>query len=516
MATGLEAVGAASAILTFITFAGKIVAISYRIYEGIPTDEDELEDYAGRMLDASERIRSRNQQLHQVTPAEVKLSELAAKCVKLAGDLQKESQIITRRYQKGKFRRAVSMALRANAHKSKMKELEQSLERYKKVMETELLFKICDKSAAIERQQSQAFAKLEHDVQVLISNIASGQTKIENLVAEEAQKTREVLSINIATQIKASETRVVTDTQRQRLLKSLKPAQIRMRYNDVMSPSDASFERVFASYERVCRQDPGHKDWRKIMKGFLIGIPDRIEDGVNVGKIDCIWESFSSWLQSDDRLFWIQGKPGSGKSTLMKFIIENDNTKCLLSSWRPNTRIISYFLWKIGQESQNSIKGLLCCLLHDLLDGDDQMVDKVLDHFSFSGLRDFYQEWSSEEAEKVLFFLLYSGSCSTCIFIDGLDEISDKDGFESLIRVLQRIWKIPRVKVCVSSRLETGLIRRLEAAGPQKLRLHDLTRPEMTVYIQKQLAEYSEGLISTSKLQKMITLLLEKAEGVFL
>jgi Cdc6-like AAA superfamily ATPase len=252
------------------------------------------------------------------------------------------------------------------------------------------------------------------------------------------------------------------------------------------------------------------------MKGFLIGIPDRIEDGVNVGKIDCIWESFSSWLQSDDRLFWIQGKPGSGKSTLMKFIIENDNTKCLLSSWPPNTRIISYFLWKIGQESQNSIKGLLCCLLHDLLDGDDQMVDKVLDHFSFSGLRDFYQEWSSEEAEKVLFFLLYSGSCSTCIFIDGLDEISDKDGFESLIRVLQRIWKIPRVKVCVSSRLETGLIRRLEAAGPQKLRLHDLTRPEMTVYIQKQLAEYSEGLISTSKLQKMITLLLEKAEGVFL
>ncbi|KAG8355654.1 hypothetical protein FVEN_g6527 [Fusarium venenatum] len=391
------------------------------------------------------------------------------------------------------------MSLRANAHKATIKELEQSLERCRKVMETELLFKICDQSTAIEKQQSQAFSQLERDVQDLIRNLASGQTKIENLVAEQTQKTRKVLSTNIAAHFKASEAKAITDAQRERLLKSLKPAEIRMRYNDVMSPSDASFERVFASYERVCRKDSDHKDWRKIKRGFLIGIQEETEndvedsndsnntdehdesdesedsddsddcDYVDVGNIDCIWESFGAWLQSDDPLFWIQGKPGSGKSTLMKFIIENDNTACLLESWNSEMRILSYFFWKIGQQSQNSIKGLLCCLLHDLLDGDYEMLDKVLEHFSFSRSKDFYQEWSSEEAEKVLYFLLQSQTCPTCIFIDGLDEISDKDGFQVLIRVLWRIWEMPMVKICVSSRLETGLVKRLEGKKAQKL-----------------------------------------------
>ena len=32
------------------------------------------------------------------------------------------------------------------------------------------------------------------------------------------------------------------------------------------------------------------------------------------------WDSFCSWLQADDRLYWVNGKPGSGKSTLMKFL----------------------------------------------------------------------------------------------------------------------------------------------------------------------------------------------------
>ncbi|KAI6753494.1 hypothetical protein HG531_005663 [Fusarium graminearum] len=213
MATGLEAVGAASAILSFISFAGKIVSISYKIYDGMPTDEDELEDYAGRMLDACEHIRSRSQHLHQSTPLAASISDIAQKCFQLSGELQKETQNITKRYQKGKFRRAVSMALRANAHKAKIKQLDQSLERYKKIMETELLSKICDTGTAIETQQSQTFPKLERDVQDLIFKIASTQTNMEILVTEEAKKTREVLSRNLTTHIKDSETRAITDNQ---------------------------------------------------------------------------------------------------------------------------------------------------------------------------------------------------------------------------------------------------------------------------------------------------------------
>ena len=37
--------------------------------------------------------------------------------------------------------------------------------------------------------------------------------------------------------------------------------------------------------------------------------------------IDSKQNSFSNWLRDDEQLYWILGKPGSGRSTLMKFIV---------------------------------------------------------------------------------------------------------------------------------------------------------------------------------------------------
>lgn len=36
---------------------------------------------------------------------------------------------------------------------------------------------------------------------------------------------------------------------------------------------------------------------------------------------------FHQWLQSDSGLFWVKGKPGSGKSTLMKYILKDSRTR---------------------------------------------------------------------------------------------------------------------------------------------------------------------------------------------
>ncbi len=37
------------------------------------------------------------------------------------------------------------------------------------------------------------------------------------------------------------------------------------------------------------------------------------------------WSNFVNWLEQDDRsqIYWVTGKPGSGKSTLMKYIVES-------------------------------------------------------------------------------------------------------------------------------------------------------------------------------------------------
>jgi tRNA U34 5-carboxymethylaminomethyl modifying GTPase MnmE/TrmE len=43
--------------------------------------------------------------------------------------------------------------------------------------------------------------------------------------------------------------------------------------------------------------------------------------------------NFPSWLQSGNDIYWIEGKPGSGKSTLINFLISNHKTTGLLRRW---------------------------------------------------------------------------------------------------------------------------------------------------------------------------------------
>lgn len=371
-----------------------------------------------------------------------------------------------------------------------------------------------NKNDAVQEQQGQGFQKLDNDIQNLIIQIASGSVKIEGLLIQESKATRDKINTSLTSEFKALDVRIVTEAQRQRLLKSLKSEEIRQRYNSVTSPLGAYFERVFSSYERVCSRDPKHKAWSDMNEASHICDSEQLLEK-EVDRIDRSWDTFCSWLRSNIDIFWVQGKPGSGKSTLMKFIINNDNTQSLLESWNQDIRVLSHFFWKIGNEPQNSIKGLLCSLLYDILSNDTEAVELILRQFAFTQCKDYYKEWSTEEAEEVLFSLLHTSSRSICIFIDGLDEISDKDGLRALMLILERLWSCPKVKVCASSRPEAELVSRFKAMKVLSLQLEDLTRPEMAVYIHNELDRF-QGRISASIVKDFKRMLLQKAQGVFL
>lgn len=64
--------------------------------------------------------------------------------------------------------------------------------------------------------------------------------------------------------------------------------------------------------------------------------------------------SINRWLSEGDHFYWVSGKAGSGKSTLMNFLISSPETKSALSRWAGNTRvvIISFFFWNSGKALQ--------------------------------------------------------------------------------------------------------------------------------------------------------------------
>jgi len=82
------------------------------------------------------------------------------------------------------------------------------------------------------------------------------------------------------------------------------------------------------------------------------------------------YDSFRAWLQGGRGIYWISGKPGSGKSTLMKFITNHENTRIMLQKWSGSKQhvVASFFFWRAGTSMQRSYTGLLRTLLSEILE----------------------------------------------------------------------------------------------------------------------------------------------------
>jgi len=80
-------------------------------------------------------------------------------------------------------------------------------------------------------------------------------------------------------------------------------------------------------------------------------------------------DSFTRWLEFGDGIYWINGKAGSGKSTLMKFLYDHEQTRKLLTSWASPIKLdlANFFFWNSGTTDQKSQSGLLRSLLHEIL-----------------------------------------------------------------------------------------------------------------------------------------------------
>lgn len=72
---------------------------------------------------------------------------------------------------------------------------------------------------------------------------------------------------------------------------------------------------------------------------------------------------------SNKQLYWVAGKPGSGKSTLMKFVYEDARLMPRLSVWESGMPIYSasFFFWNSGTTIQMSRIGLLKSLLYQTI-----------------------------------------------------------------------------------------------------------------------------------------------------
>jgi NACHT domain len=206
------------------------------------------------------------------------------------------------------------------------------------------------------------------------------------------------------------------------------------------------------------------------------------------------------------RIFWINGKAGSGKSTLMKYITDNPLALDILKVWQTWRKLIfaGFFFHNRGNMMQKSQVGLLRSILYQVLSEAQELIPVV---WATLGNREYIKNVQLDDEEPVLInwtaFKLRRAfkalmqqqivGLDICLMIDGLDEYESEEGqedsYDELLSFIKEITSTEsqwiKVKACVSSR-PLNVFKDAFSDGPG-LRLQDLTRDDINMYLEDHL-----------------------------
>lgn len=229
------------------------------------------------------------------------------------------------------------------------------------------------------------------------------------------------------------------------------------------------------------------------------------------------------WLRSRYGIYWVMGKAGSGKSTLMKFLLDHQQTKELLKSWAGTKKLViaKFFFWNAGTDMQKSQIGLFRSLLYEVLRQCPDLIQTVCAS-KLETFRPFTREpepWTQPELWQAISELKTQSGVRArfCFFIDGLDEY-DGDP-KTIVDVLDSLRRWPEIKLCFSSRPWNEFTDAFGRPSDPQLALEDLTRSDIRLYVRDTLEEnlrFKELKARDGRSQDLVQELVEKARGVFL
>ncbi|KAE8447877.1 hypothetical protein EG329_010106 [Mollisiaceae sp. DMI_Dod_QoI] len=247
------------------------------------------------------------------------------------------------------------------------------------------------------------------------------------------------------------------------------------------------------------------------------------------------WSNFVDWLRSDDGLYWINGKAASGKSCLMRYILDDPRTKSILQDSANGKEVIlaGFFFWNSGTAEQRSYRGLLRSLMYQLLSKQRELIPLVcpdLWKVAYVGhqpsdaisqgngprLDQWWAPWSLSNLANAFKLVRKHSSTKICLFVDGLDEY---DGDSShMVTLFKEVATLPNTKICLSSR---PWIAFEDAFGTSpSLRLQDLTYEDIRLFVEGSLTNHPKWtkLIRENPkgAENLVVEIVSKANGVFL
>ncbi|KAM7189849.1 hypothetical protein V8F20_009986 [Naviculisporaceae sp. PSN 640] len=470
-----------------------------------------------------------------LTEDETKLLRIAVKTQQAALEVRAEASRIISEPTKGNVVASIVGGIKAKLRENNLDKVQNKLVAYQRLLESGSLSLVCKKTDALSLQQEARFNDLDETLRNFIQSYSQGETRVERLIARHVDSVKETVRLENLRSQHTITTAVLSELSRTRqdinaTLRRMDAAPPQWQLRETFLKS-LKYDSMNDRCDQIAPTHEGTYQW--IVRGTRPWVADgdvtisKSENRPSIASncshetatLNLPWQCFPCWIDSKgshNKLYWIQGKPGSGKSTLMKFLVSEKSLWSDLRAFKSEPLVISHFFWAAGHPVQRSLRGLLLNMLSQLLLANEGFLDDIISHFPRAKFKHSHGDWSLGELQELVEKWFAKSQRSIFVFLDGLDEAdSDEMAPQSLVSfVTERLATMKPVKLCVASRPEPAF-RKFLAHAPT-LHLHHITQFDMTRYILDSLLQAEPRLEGTPELERIVESVLDMACGVFL
>lgn len=239
--------------------------------------------------------------------------------------------------------------------------------------------------------------------------------------------------------------------------------------------------------------------------------------------------SFHQWLRGDGcantPVFWIQGHPGSGKSTLMKFAMRHPKTLELLGNGTTGRwTLIAFFFHDRGSDIQRSLDGMMQEILHSILQQHPSLLSIItplyVDLAKYQRVK--IPKWDTLTLKTALRTIARERQprLRLCLFIDALDEHGGDN--EELALLLKEMVDntdsgTVKIKMCVASRSWSVFTKHF--GNCPGFEIHKHTLEDISSYTKSRLTVDhlgSQPLLDEEQQAVIVAQVTQKSSGVFI
>jgi hypothetical protein len=514
----LTAIGLAGAVVQFVSFSHELVSIGKEIYgsaSGLRTESVELELVIKDLSETHASVRhNASAVLQDRTPQENNLISLVEQCEPIYKEL---NRVLAGLQMQGNHRKwsAFCKALKSIWKEDQVNDMERRLQRLQQQIDSHIIADIRFVTLLNLPIQVSTWRKspLPYTTLSVVLNASRSQQNLAMAMLTDAKESSRRLEINRVNEL---QTVLVAMTKGFKALaqpnrkgvnlrkRALKPAgnsqrktALRPAIGTLLDLSQQALKAHTYSVERQIIQELSFAGMRHRQLDIKEAFTDTFEWIFSPSDDQPSPSHFSKWLQEGNGTFWISGKPGSGKSTLMKFIMKDPRTQNLLSQWAGTSTLVSanFYFWSPGTPMQKSINGLLRSLTYQIL---RQCPHLIQDSFPkiWLDLMERQDRRPSDSSVTDLDQLMSAVKCITkannpntkfCFFIDGLDEY---EGFDrDIAKLIKSLASSDSVKVCLASRPHNVFLSVFGHNPGLMFYIHDFTDRDIRHYIQTVLEE---------------------------